>query len=114
LAGTDTPGHKLLPVDTKTEYRATLARLGGDEFSMLLPAVENEQQAIAVARRVIENLDSEYSIDDQKLRLRCCIGISIYPDHGEREQELIGNADKAMFEARQRSGKYCIYNAKTL
>ena len=113
-SGTGTPGHKLLPVDTRTEYRATLARLGGDEFGMLLPTVENERQAISVARRIIESLDAEYTIDDQKLRLRCCIGISIYPDHGEREQELIRNADKAMFAARQRSGKYCIYSAKTL
>lgn len=113
-SGTDTPGHKLLPVDTRTEYRATLARLGGDEFGMLLPTVESERQAISVARRIIESLDDEYTINDQKLRLRCCIGISIYPDHGEREQELIRNADKAMFAARQRSGKYCIYSAKTL
>ena len=33
---------------------------------------------------------------------------------GERTQELVRNADKAMFEAGQRSGKYCIYSAKTL
>lgn len=112
--GTDTPGHKLLPVDTKTEYRATLARLGGDEFGMLLPTVENEQQAVSVARRIIDSLDSEYTIIDQKLSIHCCIGISIYPDHGEREQELIRNADKAMFEAKRSAGKYCIYSAKKL
>ena len=113
-SGTDTPGHKLLPVDTRTEYRATLARLGGDEFGMLLPTLEHERQAISVARRIIEGLDAEYTINDQKLSLRYCIGISIYPDHGEREQKLIRNADRAMFAARQHSGKYCIYSAKTL
>ena len=112
--GTDTPGHKLLPVDTKTEYRATLARLGGDEFGMLLPAVETEQKAVAVARRIIDSLSSEYTVNDQRVTLRCCIGISIYPDHGQQEQELIRMADKAMFKARQCGGKYCIYSAKTL
>ena len=81
---------------------------------MLLTMVENERQAIYVARRIIVNLDAEYIINDQRLGLRCCIGIRIYPDHGERERELIRNADKAMFAARQRSGKYCIYSAKTL
>ena len=34
----------------------------------------------------IEGLDAEYTINDQKLSLRYCIGFSIYPDHGEREQ----------------------------
>ncbi len=112
--GTDTPGHKLLPVDTKTEYRATLARLGGDEFGMLLPTVETEAQAISVARRIIDSLNSEYIINNQEVTLRCCIGICIYPDHGQQEQELIRKADKAMFTAKQNAGKYCIYSAETL
>jgi GGDEF domain-containing protein len=112
--GTDTPGHKLLPVDTKTEYRATLARLGGDEFGMLLPTVETEQQAISVARRIIDSLDSNYTVNNQQVTLRCCIGISVYPDHGQEAEELIRNADKAMFNARQSAGKYCIYSAKQL
>jgi GGDEF domain-containing protein len=112
--GTDTPGHKLLPVDTKTEYRATLARLGGDEFGMLLPSVETEAQAISVARRIIDSLDSSYIVNNQHVTLRCCIGISIYPEHGQKESELIRKADKAMFNARQSAGKYCIYSAETL
>ncbi|UCB54449.1 MAG: GGDEF domain-containing protein [Thiotrichales bacterium] len=112
--GTDTPGHKLLPAGTKTEYRATLARLGGDEFGMLLPTVANEQQAVSVAKRIIDSLDSQYTIANQQVTLKCCVGISIYPDHGQQEQELIRNADKAMFQARQQAGKYCIYSAKTL
>jgi len=112
--GTDTPGHKLLPVDTRTEYRATLARLGGDEFGLLLPSVETEQQATAVARRIIDSLSTEYTIDGQQVRLQCCIGISMYPDHGQQEQELIRNADKAMFSARQSSTRYSIYSTKKL
>ena len=112
--GTDTPGHKLLPVDTKTEYRATLARLGGDEFGMLLPTVETEAQASSVARRIIDSLNSEYIVNNQNVTLRCCIGISIYPDHGQEASELIRKADKAMFDAKQSAGKYCIYSAKTL
>ena len=112
--GTDTPGHKLLPVDTKTEYRATLARLGGDEFGMLLPTVETEAQAISVARRIINSLNSEYIVNNQNVTLRCCIGISIYPDHGQEASELIRKADKAMFNAKQSAGKYCIYSAETL
>jgi len=112
--GTDTPGHKLLPVDTKTEYRATLARLGGDEFGMLLPTVETEAQAISVARRIIDSLNSEYIVNNLNVTLRCSIGISLYPDHGQEASELIRKADKAMFNAKQSAGKYCIYSAETL
>ncbi len=112
--GTDTPGHKLLPAGTRTEYRATLARLGGDEFGMLLPSVENPQQAASVAERVTDMLSSEYTVNNQKLRLQCRIGISLYPEHGQRAEELIRNADKAMREAKQGTGKYCIYSAKPL
>jgi GGDEF domain-containing protein len=112
--GTDSPGHKLMPVGTKTEYRATLARLGGDEFGVLLPTVETEQQANSVARRIINSLDSDYKLNNQQVTLKCCIGISIYPDHGQEAEELIRNADKAMFKARQSAGKYCIYCAKQL
>ncbi|MBT8129761.1 MAG: diguanylate cyclase [Gammaproteobacteria bacterium] len=88
--------------------------MGGDEFGMLPPVVKNEQPTISVARRIIINPGSEYTIDDQTLRLCCRIGISIYPEHREGEQELVRNADRAMSTARQRSGKYCIYSAKTL
>lgn len=112
--GTDTPGHKLLPAGTRTEYRATLARLGGDEFGMLLPAVAGELQAVAVAERIIDRIEDEYTVENQKIALRCRIGISLYPDHGQNEQELIRNADKAMLNARQNDGKYCIYSAETL
>ncbi len=112
--GTDTPGHKLLPVGSKTEYRATLARLGGDEFGLLLPSVETTQQATAVAKRIISQLNAQYTINDQQVTLRCCIGISLYPDHGQQEQELIRNADKAMYQAKQSTEKYCIYQTKKL
>ena len=113
-SGTDTPGHKMFSAGTKTEYRATLARLGGDEFGMLLPTVASEQQAVAVARRIIDSMETEYTVNNQSITIHCCIGISIYPDHGEGEQELIRNADKAMFKARQERGKYCIYSAKAI
>ncbi|MGD2053228.1 MAG: GGDEF domain-containing protein [Gammaproteobacteria bacterium] len=112
--GTDTPGHKLLPADAKTEYRATLARLGGDEFGMLLPSVETGQQAAAVAKRIVNSLNAEYTINDQQVTLRCSIGISMYPDHGQQEQELVRNADKAMYQAKQSTEKYCIYRTKKL
>jgi GGDEF domain-containing protein len=106
----------LLAVTTRAElhFRPCLYQLQWQWRYNAATDSRDEQQAISVARYIVESLDPEYTIDDQILRLCCCIGTSICPGHHERQQELIRNTDKAMFEARQRAGKYCIYSAKTL
>lgn len=98
--GTDSPGHKLMPVDTKTQYRATIARLGGDEFGLLLPSVENAEEANAVAERIVNSLTEPFRINKHIIDINCKIGISIFPLHGEDENVLIRNADKAMYQAK--------------
>ena len=108
--GTDTPGHKLRPADSKTQYRATIARLGGDEFGILLPTAQSEEQAIAVAQRVIETLNEAFIVYDQHIEIDCKIGISIFPDHGDDEKVLIRNADKAMHQAKSLHETFCIYD----
>jgi GGDEF domain-containing protein len=112
--GTDTPGHKLRSSAAKTEYRATIARLGGDEFGLLLPSARSKDQAEAVARRIINALKPAYTINSRQVSIGCCVGISLYPEHGEDEQVLIRTADKAMLEAGKQHGKYCIYCAESL
>ncbi len=98
--GTDSPGHKLLPSDTETKYRATIARLGGDEFGLLLPSAQSEEQAIKVAMRIINRLNQPFEIENHKIDIDCKIGISLFPNHGKNEKILIRNADKAMHTAK--------------
>ena len=98
--GTDSPGHKLLPSDTETRYRATIARLGGDEFGLLLPSAQSEEQAAKVANRIIDMLNKPFVIDSYTIDIECRIGISLFPDHGKNEKILIRNADKAMHHAK--------------
>ena len=98
--GTDSPGHKLLPSDTKTNYHATIARLGGDEFGLLLPSAQTEKQAAVVAQRIIKTLNKPFQIKGNNINIECKIGISIYPTHGENEKVLIRCADKAMQQAK--------------
>jgi GGDEF domain-containing protein len=97
--GTDLPGHKLLPSDTKTSYHATIARLGGDEFGLLLPSAQTKEQATAVAKRIIKTLNKPFLIEGNNINIECRIGISIYPVHGQDEKVLIRCADKAMHQA---------------
>ena len=98
--GTDLPGHKLLPSDTKTNYHATIARLGGDEFGLLLPSAQTKEQATTVAKRIIKALNKPFLIKDNNINIECKIGISIYPIHGQDEKILIRCADKAMHQAK--------------
>ncbi len=110
--GTDTPGHKLLPSDSKTQYRATIARLGGDEFGLLLPSAQNEEQANTVAQRIVETLNKSFHIKDHNINIECKIGISIYPIHGEDEKILIRNADKAMYQAKELNQTVFVFEPK--
>ncbi len=107
--GTDTPGHKLLPTDAKTSYRATIARLGGDEFGLLLPSAQSESQATAVAERIIDIVNTPFTIQDETINIGCKVGISIYPIHGEDEKILIRNADKAMHQAKSKNQAISVF-----
>ena len=108
--GTDTPGHKLLPLDTETKYRATIARLAGDEFGLLLPSAETKEQAVKVAQRIIETLNKTFEIDGCNINIECKIGISIFPIHGADEKLLIRNADKAMQYAKTDGEAVSVFN----
>jgi GGDEF domain-containing protein len=107
--GTDSPGHKLLPADRKTHYRATIARLGGDEFGLLLPSAQTADQATTVAHRIVDTLNRPFQIRSHDIHIECKIGICIYPIHGEDEKMLIRNADKAMYKARSLNQTIFIY-----
>jgi diguanylate cyclase (GGDEF)-like protein/PAS domain S-box-containing protein len=79
----------------------TVARIGGDEFVVLLPVVENEQDALIVAEKIRFALNQSFEIAGQSLSISSSAGIAIYPEHGESENELTGNADIAMYHAKE-------------
>ena len=89
----------------------TLSRLGGDEFALLLPNIASEDNAIAVAEKVLSVLDSAFHIDTHDLHLTGSLGIALYPDHGEDMDTLIKHADLAMYSIKG-SGKngLTVYN----
>lgn len=111
--GTDTPGHKLLPVDAKTKYRATIARLGGDEFGLLLPSAHTDKQALAVAERIVQTISQSFVINDHTIDIQCKVGISLYPRDGDDEKQLIRNADTAMHEAKKHQQTSYIFQQST-
>ncbi|MEI7842310.1 MAG: diguanylate cyclase [Gallionellaceae bacterium] len=78
----------------------TVARIGGDEFIVLLPTIEAEQDAFRVAEKIRFSLNQPFALADHQLDISSSIGISIYPEHGVEELQLIKNADVAMYFAK--------------
>ncbi len=86
------------------DLSANFSRLGGDEFTVLLPHLENSLQAAQVAERIIGAFSQPVTIDKHQIYVGCSIGIAIMPDDANGAEELITNADVAMYQAKK-SGK---------
>lgn len=78
----------------------TVARLGGDEFVVLLDQMGQPEDAGVVAEKIIDRIGRGYRIDDDNLFITTSIGISVYPDDGVDENQLLKNADAAMYHAK--------------
>ncbi|MBI3285559.1 MAG: EAL domain-containing protein [Burkholderiales bacterium] len=78
----------------------TVARMGGDEFAVVLSNLSRGEDAIEAARKILLSTQDAYSIDDHSVRVTASIGIAVFPDDGEDINDLIRNADAAMYEAK--------------
>jgi diguanylate cyclase (GGDEF)-like protein len=79
----------------------TLARLGGDEFAILLPAVHARDELISIADRILEALAPAFMLDNREVFISASIGIALYPEHGKNTDELLKQADVAMYAAKR-------------
>ena len=78
----------------------TVARIGGDEFVLLLPNIENESNALAIAEKVRTSLLERFVANGHELVTGASFGVALFPDHGDNESILSSNADKAMYRAK--------------
>ncbi|MCS6948756.1 MAG: EAL domain-containing protein [Steroidobacteraceae bacterium] len=78
----------------------TVSRLAGDEFTIILPQVESPQAAAAVAERVIESLSQPIHVAGRDHLVQASIGIALFPDDGRTVEDLLRNADGAMYRAK--------------
>ena len=84
---------------------AFVSRLGGDEFIAVLSDLEREA-ASAVAEQVIRELGCEYAVAGRQVHLSASLGVALYPEDGETEEELLKRSDSAMYAAK-RAGRNC-------
>jgi diguanylate cyclase (GGDEF)-like protein len=80
----------------------TVARFGGDEFAILIENIERAEDAGRVAEKIIQEIAHPVSLKGNQFSISASIGISIYPDDGDLVEQLIQNADAAMYRAKDR------------
>jgi diguanylate cyclase (GGDEF)-like protein len=77
----------------------TVARMGGDEFAILMPDVREESAAVEIAQRIVAALDSSLGSRGSQSGISISVGLT-FTDIGTTAEELIGEADAAMYEAK--------------
>ena len=80
----------------------TLSRFGGDEFTLLLPSIHSNEDASQIARKLIKTLKAPFVLGEHEVFVGVSIGISIYPEAGDTMDQLIQNADIAMYNVKAR------------
>jgi diguanylate cyclase (GGDEF)-like protein/PAS domain S-box-containing protein len=92
------------------EKGVTLARLGGDEFAVLVENPQQAMQSAELAQGVLDGLREPFLIDAQSLFLTASIGISIFPNDALSAEQLLRNADAALFQAKSQGREsYALY-----
>jgi diguanylate cyclase (GGDEF)-like protein len=79
----------------------TVARLGGDEFTVILRQVPSAEAANEIAQRIIDSLQRPVNIGGRDHQVRASIGITRFPEDGNSIEELLRNADLAMYQAKE-------------
>ena len=88
----------------------TVARLGGDEFGVLVESCAQVSQAAALAQQVLDVMKGAFNVDKHQLFISASIGISVFPSDALNAEQLLRNADSALFKAKSagREG-YALY-----
>jgi diguanylate cyclase (GGDEF)-like protein/PAS domain S-box-containing protein len=83
----------------------TIARLGGDEFTVVIEGVSQPEQLSGVAEKIRNALAEPVDLDGRAMAVSASVGITLYPRDGEDIDQLIKNADIAMYHAKHRGGR---------
>ena len=90
----------------------TIARLGGDEFTILLEEISGATDAMRVAERISSDLSNPFLIGGQELFPSASIGIAIYNPSYQNPEDLLRDADTAMYSAKSLGkGRYEVFDS---
>jgi diguanylate cyclase (GGDEF)-like protein/PAS domain S-box-containing protein len=79
----------------------TLARIGGDEFVMVLQDLKTVENIVDIADKLLSTINKPFIISHKEITMTTSVGISIYPQDGDKIEVLMRNADLAMYHAKE-------------
>jgi diguanylate cyclase (GGDEF)-like protein/PAS domain S-box-containing protein len=79
----------------------TVSRQGGDEFVVLLSEVQHAEDASIIAKKILQEVAEAHLIDQRDLHITASIGVSVFPGDGQNAENLVKNADIAMYQAKE-------------
>lgn len=91
---------------SEVEVGDFVSRIGGDEFIAILPERKTRGEIACVAEGILHALSYEHDAAELRLQTSASIGVALYPEHGDTADEILKNADNAMYAAK-RGGKNC-------
>jgi diguanylate cyclase (GGDEF)-like protein len=93
----------------------TVARLGGDEFAILLENIPGKRHARNIAAKILDALAEPVVLGDQEFHITASIGIAMAPYDDSQPDDLIRDADAAMYEAKRRGkNAYSFFSTELL
>lgn len=92
-------------------YQVMVARMGGDEFTLICEECPERGSVTQLAEELVKAIEVPYHLQNNDYYVSASIGIAIYPEHGQNEEQLLKNADKAMYEVKK-NGKngFCYFS----
>ena len=97
---------RLLAVVDNREY---VFRMGGDEFTILLTDLAAREEAEATAIRIIQSFTEPIPMEHSEYHITVSVGVSFYPDEADNVDDLIKNADIAMYSAKTLRNEYRLF-----
>lgn len=88
-----------------------VSRLGGDEFAVAIGELESEDQALQIAKELLERVEQPMDVEGMPLAISASVGIALFPAHGQSLSVLLHSADTAMYEAKSLSSGIQVFSA---
>lgn len=91
----------------------TVARIGGDEFGVIQVEPNNADSIAILAQKLLKSLEQPFKIDGHDVHSNASIGITIFPDDAEKPEEILRNADMALYHGKgENRGTYNFFVTK--
>ncbi len=89
----------------------TVARLGGDEFAVIVTNAQEPVAITSIAERIVDSIARTFELDGQEIHTGTSVGITIYPHDRGQSDQLLRNADMALYRAKEEGrGTYQLYD----